>query len=58
MNFFTVNPNLKYFFFLVGVGGGEDGARANEFFSPRIQIQIFFWGGGGGRVGGGGGRGW
>ena len=29
MLFFTMNPNLKYFFF---GGVGESGARASEFF--------------------------
>ena len=46
--FFTMNPNLKYFFF-GAVGEGEEGARFSDFF-PRIQIKknYFVLGGGGG----------
>ena len=47
--FFTMNPNLKYFVCVCG-GGGGGGARVSEFFLQRIQIYekkffSFFWGG-------------
>ena len=44
MNFyFTKNPNLKNFFFLIFVGGGGvglvgRGSRLSEFLLLRIQI--------------------
>ena len=47
-DFFTINPNLKYFF-LAGGGGGVRGARVSEFFhrdsNPNL-IFFFFEGGG------------
>ena len=43
VNFFTNNPNLKYFFFLRGGGGGggcgggvcEGGNRVSDFFYKK-----------------------
>ena len=57
MNFFTMNPNLKIYFFFQW-GGGERGLEQVNFFKEskskkKIIIIIFFFGGGGGgaRVG-------
>ena len=47
MIFFTINPNLKYFFGGGGLRGA--GARVSDFFLQRIQIlkKVLFWRGGG-----------
>ena len=36
--FFTINPNLKKFFFFGGVGRGWGGGARVSDFSQRIQI--------------------
>ena len=43
-DFFTTNPNLKFFFWREGVGGGgEGGARVSDFFLLRIPIKKKLW---------------
>ena len=53
-DFFTTNPNLKFFFWREGVGGGgEGGARVSDFFFTKNpnQKKTLEGGAGGGGVG-------